>query len=145
MQLLSALGAKVEDLTGAATDGVDDDVDLAELRDGLGDEPLALVFDGHVGGDREALGAGGLHPLDGVAKRVRGTPGDSDTSSGARQRFGHRGTDRAATARDDRHATIEAEDVELAHRPPHADPRRRRETRLSVNETPGGPTLAVGP
>ena len=75
----------MEDLAGAAADGVDDDVEAPEAVDGLLDDAVGVGLVGRVAGDREALRAGRRDPSDRLVERVLGAAGDRDLRAGARE------------------------------------------------------------
>ena len=104
----------MQDLAGAAADGVDEDVDPPEALERLGDHPVAVGLDGRVGGDREAVRAGGHDPRDRRLARVARPAGDRDPGAGPGERLGQRRADAAAAAGDEGDPAVEAEDVELA-------------------------------
>ncbi len=108
----------MEHLARAAADGVDEDVDAPEGRTRRRDDSIGVGLAGGIPGDREALGAGGSDAGDGSLERVGGAAGDHDLRARPGHRLGQRGADRAAAARDEGDAALEAEDVELPHPAP---------------------------
>jgi hypothetical protein len=116
----------MEHLAGAASDGVDEDVDPAEALDRLGHHPIRVGFLRHVCRDRVTLRSGGLDPLDrgpaGLGRPAR----NGDARPRAGKSFRERRSDATTTARDQRDAAFQAEQVELAHRAPPEDRLRHR-------------------
>ncbi len=104
----------MQHLAGPAADGVDEDVDPPEALERLGDHPLAVGLDGHVGGDRDAVRPGGLDPLDRRLARLARPARDRDPGAGPRERLGQGRADAAAAAGHEGDPAVEAEDVELA-------------------------------
>ena len=109
----------MEHLARPAADRVDHDVDPAELLERLGDHPIAVGLDGHVGRDGEALRPGRPHPSQRVIAQATRPVGDRHARPGAGEGLGHRRPDRSAAAGHDGDAPLEVEDVELTHDPPH--------------------------
>ena len=67
--------------------------------------------------DRDTLRTGGADPLDRRVERSLAATGHDHLRPGARERLGDGRPDRPAAARHEGDAAVEAEDVELRHRP----------------------------
>jgi hypothetical protein len=111
----------MKDLARAAAHGIDQDVDLAEAFQGFADHPIAVTLVRGVSRDREAIGSGGANPFDGCLARFASPACDRHSSPGSSQRLGQSGPDATASARHERDAPVQVEDVKWPHRAP---PRR---------------------
>ncbi len=116
----------VELLAGAAADGVDDDVDAAELGDDLVHHAVALGLVRHVGRDGGSARAGCLDPGDGRVEWLAGPAGNGDRAARCGEGLRQRRPDPAAATGHERDASVEAEHVERRHRDSLGGSARRR-------------------